>query len=76
MRTCQSNQRTVDGAIMTYAAMSSEETYPSSLEDLRNEGLLNSIPICPSGDKPYIWIESEIGSPPSISCPNDADHAL
>jgi competence protein ComGC len=75
-RACQANQRLVDAAIMEYAAMSPDESYPSSLEDLRREGVLESIPTCPSGNKPYIWVKSEIGRPPSISCPNDPDHAL
>jgi competence protein ComGC len=74
--TCQANQRAVDAAIMTYAAMSPDESYPSSLEDLTREGLLESVPTCPSGNRPYIWVKSEIGKPPSISCPNDPDHAL
>jgi competence protein ComGC len=74
--TCQANQRTIDNAIMTYAAMSPDETYPSSLDDLSNEGLLHSIPTCPAGTLPYTWVKSGIGSPPSISCPNSADHAL
>ena len=77
MRTCQANQRTIDGAIMVYAAESPDESYPSSLEDMvaPDTQVLKSIPTCPSGDKPYIWVEGEIGKPPTVSCPNSADHA-
>jgi competence protein ComGC len=77
-RSCQANLRTVDGAIMTYTAMSSEETYPSSLEDLvaPDTRVLKSIPTCPSGNKPYEWVEGEGGSPPNISCPNNAKHTI
>ena len=74
-RTCQANQRTIEGAIMQYAADSPDENYPSSLNDLKSADVLLSIPTCPSGHKQYIWIEGGIGSPPSISCPNQADHA-
>jgi hypothetical protein len=76
-RTCQANQRTIDGAIMMYAAESPDESYPSSLADMiaPDTQVLKSIPTCPSGDKPYIWIEGEIGKPPTVSCPNSADHA-
>ncbi len=75
-RTCQANQRNVESAIMEYAASSPDENYPSSLNDLTSAGVLNSIPTCPSGNKSYIWVKGEIGSQPSISCPNRADHAL
>ena len=77
-RTCQANQRNVEAAVMGYAASSSDENYPSSLDDLvaPDTRVLKSVPTCPSGNKPYIWVEGEIGSPPSISCPNHADHAL
>jgi competence protein ComGC len=77
-KSCQANQRNVQMAIMTYAATSAEETYPTSMRDLVSppEGVLDSIPTCPSGNKPYIWVKGGVNTPPSISCPNKADHAL
>ena len=74
-RTCQSNQRTVDGAIQAYEAMFEEPIYPTSLDDLlRPESMvLKSVPTCPVSDKHYIWVE---GTPPSISCPNDSTHTI
>jgi competence protein ComGC len=74
-RTCQSNQRTVDGAIQAYEAMFENPVYPTGFEDmLKSETrTLKSIPTCPSSDKPYIWVD---GSPPSISCPNNSTHTI
>jgi hypothetical protein len=61
-----------------YGATSPDETYPSSLEDLTSPDLevLKSIPRCPSGTAEYIWIDAEIGKPPTVSCPNKPDHTL
>lgn len=77
-KTCQANQRNVQMAIMTYAATSADESYPTSLQDLVSSGdsVLDRIPTCPSGNKPYIWVKGSVNTPPSISCPNRADHAL
>jgi type II secretory pathway pseudopilin PulG len=75
-RTCQSNLRTVDSAIMMYVAESPEELYPESLEDLVDAEVMMSIPTCPAGDKPYEWVEPGIGQTPYISCPNKADHTI
>jgi hypothetical protein len=75
-RTCQANQRTVDGAIQSYEAIwDSNPMYPSSLEDMTQPGTrtLKEIPTCPAGDKPYIWVDD---TPPYISCPNCPDHEL
>ena len=74
-RTCQSNLRTVDGAIQAYEAMFEDPVFPTGFDDmLRPETrVLKSIPTCPCSDKPYIWVE---GSPPSISCPNISSHIL
>lgn len=74
-RTCQSNLRTVDGAIQAYESMFDNPTYPTSMEDMTQPGteVLRSIPTCPSGDEPYIWVD---GSPPIISCPNNASHTI
>jgi hypothetical protein len=77
-KTCQANQRNVQMAIMTYAATSPDETYPTSLAELASspDRVLENIPTCPSGTKPYVWVRGSVNEPPSISCPNRADHAL
>lgn len=75
MRTCQSNLRTVDGAILSYEAMFENPTYPTSLGDMTQPGtrVLRTMPTCPSGHKPYILVPD---NPPYISCPNDASHKI
>lgn len=77
-KTCQSNLRNIESAIEMYGATSPDETYPSSLEDLISPDMrvLQSIPTCPSGNKEYIWVEGDIGKPPSASCPNRSDHTI
>jgi len=75
-RTCQSNLRTVDSAIMMYVAESPEELYPESMQDLVDADVMMSIPTCPAGDRPYEWVEPGIGQQPYISCPNEADHTI
>lgn len=74
-RTCQSNLRTVDGAIQAYESMFAEPAYPTRLEDLIQPGtqVLKTIPTCPLSDKPYGFVE---GDPPYISCPNDGTHKI
>jgi hypothetical protein len=74
-RTCQSNLRTVDGAIQAYEAMFDTPTPPTSLDDMTQPGtrVLRSIPTCPSGNKPYILVPD---NPPYISCPNNASHTI
>jgi hypothetical protein len=74
-RTCQSNLRTVDGAIQAYESLFDNPVYPTSLEDMIQPGTrcLKSVPTCPAGHKPYIWVQ---GDPPTISCPNDASHTI
>ena len=69
-RTCQANQRTVDGAIQSYQAGDVSSRYPDSLETMTEPGnqTLKKVPTCPSG-KEYIWTTSPDGTdPPSISC--------
>lgn len=71
-RTCQANQRTVDGAVQSYQANDPDQRYPDSLEvmTMPDVKVLKSIPTCPvCGD--YIWITApgNTGSPPYISCP-------
>ncbi len=77
-KTCQSNLRNIQSAIETYGATSPDETYPSSLEDMTSPGMrvLQGIPTCPSGNEQYIWVEGDIGKPPSVSCPNRSDHTI
>ncbi|MBU1672168.1 MAG: zinc ribbon domain-containing protein [Actinobacteria bacterium] len=74
-RTCQSNLRTVDGAIQSYEAFFDNPVFPSNAEDMVQPGtkVLKRIPVCPSGNAPYVWVA---GSPPLISCPNDASHTI
>ncbi len=74
-RTCQSNQRTVDGAIQSYQAASQDVAYPTSLEDMTGSGnkTLKSIPVCPVGDASYGWVD---GTPPYISCTTTANHTI
>lgn len=73
-RTCQSNLRTIDGAIQSYEAIFDDPTYPTSLEDMTMPGTktLKSIPTCPCGGE-YVFEE---GRPPYVSCPNEADHNI
>ncbi|MBU1670340.1 MAG: zinc ribbon domain-containing protein [Actinobacteria bacterium] len=79
-RTCQANLRTVDGAIMSYEALFDDPMLPGSLKDLTQPGtrVLKSIPTCPSGTKPYEWVEGdgEGYDPPYISCPNLSTHTI
>lgn len=73
---CQENMREIEMAIRVYGERSPDETYPSSLEDLTDPGMrvMDAVPRCPSGDRPYTWVEGDIGRPPSVSCPNREDH--
>ena len=83
-RTCQSNLRTVDGAIQTYEGMFDTPTFPDSLSTMVTGGangetkVLKSEPTCPSGTAPYIWIDGDTATntPPEISCPNNSTHRL
>ncbi|MFH1150906.1 MAG: zinc ribbon domain-containing protein [Actinomycetota bacterium] len=79
-RQCQANLRTVDGAIMSYEAVFDDPMLPGSLKDLTQPGtkVLKSIPTCPSGTKPYDWVEGDGGSfdAPYISCPNLSTHTI
>ena len=70
VRTCQANQRTVDGAIQSYQAADANQSYPDSLARMTEAGVqtLKKVPTCPSGGK-YIWTTSPDGTdPPYISC--------
>ena len=75
-RTCQSNLRTVDGAIQAYESMFDEPTYPNSLATMAAAGdtkVLKSVPVCPASTRAYSWVG---GSPPEISCPNNSTHKI
>lgn len=70
-RTCQANQRTVDGAVQSYQANDPSQRYPESLEDMTRAGVkvLKSIPSCPVNGA-YTWVSApgNTGKPPYISC--------
>ncbi len=74
-RTCQANQRTVDGAIQSYQASFEEPVYPTSLAVMvgGTTAVLKKVPVCPSGTVSYIWVSA---TPPSISCPNTSNHTI
>lgn len=70
-RTCQANQRTVDGAIEAYQANDAFQEYPDSLTRLTEATVqvLKEIPTCPSAGS-YGWISApgNTGAPPFITC--------
>lgn len=72
-RECQSNQRTIDGAVQSYQANDPEQRYPESLEDMASgdDKVLKSVPTCPVGGE-YIWVTApgNTGMPPYVSCPD------
>ena len=78
-RTCQSNIRTVDGAIQTYEGMFDEPMYPNNIAAMVTGGAsgetkcLKSTPTCPSGTAAYTWVAN---TPPEISCPNVSNHKI
>jgi len=74
-RTCQANQRTVDGAIQSYQANTDDGSYPSDLADMVGgaNSTLKKTPVCPSATNAYDWVG---GTPPGISCPNVANHTI
>lgn len=75
-RTCQSNIRTVDGAIQAYEAMFDDPVYPTTMNQMTTAGTqtLKSVPKCPAGSLGYGYIST--ATPPYISCPNDAKHTI
>jgi type IV pilus assembly protein PilA len=76
LRTCQTNMRTVDGAVSEYEAVfQGPIPYPSSLDVMTNPGTktLKAVPECPEASNSYIWIA---GTQPSISCPNNVSHTI
>lgn len=74
-RTCQSNIRTVDSAIQAYESTMWDSSVPTQLSDMLSPTCktLKAAPTCPAGTNPYIWVS---GTPPEISCPNDASHTI
>ena len=65
-RTCQANQRTIDGAIQSYQTNDPTQTYPGSLAQLTATGVktLKTVPTCPTNGQ-YTWTA---GTPPYVSC--------
>jgi type IV pilus assembly protein PilA len=77
-RTCQSNIRTVDSAIQAYEATMPDGQAPGNATwqaDMLSDGtkVLKAIPKCPQASTAYTWVP---GTPPSISCPNNAGHVI
>ena len=68
-RTCQANQRTVDGAIECYQANDTNQSYPNSLGALTgaNVTVVKTIPTCPKAGA-YSWSVGGANTPPYISC--------
>lgn len=75
---CRTNIQTVDAAIQAYEGMFDGAVYPEKIEQLTQPGtrVLQDIPTCPAGDKPYIWVQQEGSVQPHISCPNCANHTI
>ena len=70
-RTCQSNQRIVDGAVEAYQMNDTLQRYPDSLERLTEAGVqvIKSIPKCPvNGNYTWVTVAGNTGAPPIISC--------
>ena len=66
-RTCQANQRTIDGAIQSYQANDNTQYYPSSiLQMVTGSGVqtLKTLPTCPTNGT-YTYTA---GTPPYASC--------
>lgn len=71
-RTCQANQRTIEGAIQMYRA-ENDDKLPKSVEDLVPY-YLKKVPQCPSGSKPYEL--EKTGEGEKAVCPNDPTHKI
>ncbi|MCL5292292.1 MAG: prepilin-type N-terminal cleavage/methylation domain-containing protein [Actinobacteria bacterium] len=71
-RTCQANLRTLDGAVQTFKANSTNERWPDALVDLSSNNYIKSVPTCPkAGGTAYAYtITSNTQSnSPTIRCP-------
>ena len=83
-RTCQSNLRTVDGAINTYSGMFDNPMWPDSVATMAASGptkCLKSVPCCPAGNltpSTYAWVAGDTANniPPAISCPYQDNHRI
>ena len=73
-RTCQANQRTVDGAVQSYQAADLSQRYPDTLARMTAPGVqtLKKSPTCPGGGT-YSWTSAVGSSTPFISC-NKPEH--
>ncbi|MBU4175790.1 MAG: RDD family protein [Actinobacteria bacterium] len=69
-RTCQSNLRTIEGAMSTYYAEA--EVYPDDISDMTSGPyqVLNSALQCPTNGNYY---ELEAGTPPTVACPDSIE---
>jgi len=67
-RTCQSNLRTIDGAIQEYYAENGKYPPAGPVSDILVPDYLRTAPTCPTSGKPYV-IKS--GNPPTVSCPTN-----
>ena len=65
-RTCQANQRTVDGAIMSYQAADASTRYPTTWAQMTagTKKVLKKTPTCPSGGTYTI----RNATPPYLTC--------
>ena len=69
-KACQSNLRTIDGAIAQY--YSDKGKWPANIEALKEAGYLKSVPKCPTDDSPYV-IEEGDGDWHAV-CKSSASH--
>ena len=73
-RTCQSNLRTIDGAIQEYYAENGKYPPAGEVGDILVPDFIRSTPTCPTSGKPYVIKK---GNPPSVSCPtNEPGHSI
>jgi len=65
-RTCQANQRTVDGAVQSYQANDGSQRYPTGWVDMTAAGVqvIKTVPTCPAGGA-YSIVSA---TPPYLSC--------
>jgi hypothetical protein len=65
-RTCQSNLRTIDGAIQAYYAENGKYPPAGEVGDILVPDFIRSTPTCPTSGKPYTINR---GNPPTTACP-------
>lgn len=73
-RTCQANQRTIDGAIQVYNAQYDAFPPGGEVGDIFVPWLIRRNPTCPTSGKTYTIVP---GSPPIVTCPtNVSGHSI